>query len=75
MADVWNPFDPKNPVYVKLEKETAVNRRTWQWVIGIMGGLYIIDQYTKGNPHYYRARSKIGLGSVTKYKRYKIIRK
>ena len=60
------------PSWKVTRSASLVNKTS---IFGIMGGLYIIDQYTKGSPHYYKARSKLGLGSVTKYKRYKIIRK
>ena len=27
MADAWNPFDPNNPVYKKLQKQTGARRK------------------------------------------------
>lgn len=44
MPDLWNPFDPDNPVYKDLQKKTAVNRKTWR-IIGSISVLYLATNW------------------------------
>tara|TARA_B100000927_G_scaffold289296_1_gene285618 strand:- start:584 stop:793 length:210 start_codon:yes stop_codon:yes gene_type:complete len=40
MADVWNPFDPKNPVYKRLEKQTRIQSKRIRNTV-IVGGILL----------------------------------
>ncbi len=40
MADVWNPFDPGNPVYKKLQKETGFQRKRIRNTV-VVGGILL----------------------------------
>jgi len=43
MADVWNPFDTNNPIYVEVAKKTRRTRRQARslvWIIVLSGAAY-----------------------------------
>lgn len=40
MADAWNPFDPNNPVYVKIQRKTGARRKRIRNTV-IVGGLLV----------------------------------
>jgi len=66
MGEIWNPFDDGNPVYVELQKQTAINRKTWR-IVGAVALLMVIsDQAGK--------RGWLGIGSINKNP-YRVIRK
>jgi|TARA_B100001094_G_scaffold251853_1_gene249758 hypothetical protein len=44
MAEIWNPFDAKNPVYKQLAKKTAINNKTWR-IVGSVAVVMIIADY------------------------------
>ena len=47
MADAWNPFDPNNPVYKKVQKTTGARRkriRNTVVAIGILGLGYLASK-------------------------------
>tara|TARA_B100001250_G_scaffold191605_1_gene164694 strand:+ start:1147 stop:1371 length:225 start_codon:yes stop_codon:yes gene_type:complete len=54
MADAWNPFDPNNPVYRKVQKQTGARRKRIRNTVvagGILLAGYLIQNYRKtGNP-------------------------
>jgi len=47
MADVWNPFDPNNPVYVQVAKNMKSTRRRVRAGFLIVGGLTAAYLYNK----------------------------
>jgi hypothetical protein len=68
MAEIWNPFDDKNPVYKQLAKQTAITNKTWR-LVGSIAVLIVVADFA-GKKGY-----KIpGLGGV-KNNPYGIIRK
>ena len=68
MAEIWNPFDDKNPVYKQLAKQTAITNKTWR-LVGSIAILIVVADFA-GKKGY-----KIpGLGGV-KNNPYGIIRK
>lgn len=40
MADGWNPFDPNNPMYVKIQRQTGAQRKRIRNTV-IVGGLLL----------------------------------
>ncbi len=69
----WIPFDPNNPVYAKLEKETAFNRQTWRIVGSIAVLMVIADQMGKRGL-WAKGKKVTGMGAH-RYNPYGIIRK
>lgn len=45
MADVWNPFDSNNPVYVEIARRTKTKRRNVQRAMLTTAALLIIGAY------------------------------
>lgn len=47
MADIWNPFDQNNPVYVQVAKNMKSTRRRVRAGFLIVGGLTAAYMYNK----------------------------
>jgi hypothetical protein len=47
MGDVWNPFDPNNPVYVQVAKQTRSTRKRVQKTTLALTGLAIVYYISK----------------------------
>jgi hypothetical protein len=47
MGDVWNPFDPNNPVYVEVAKKTRSTRKRVQKTTLALSGLAIVYYISK----------------------------
>ena len=48
MADAWNPFDPNNPVYKKIQKQTGARRKRIRNTVVVSGLLlvgYLASKY------------------------------
>ena len=68
MAEIWNPFDDKNPVYKQLAKQTAITNKTWR-LVGSIAVLIVVADFAGK-----RGYNISGLGRV-KNNPYGIIRK
>ena len=44
MADAWNPFDPNNPVYKKLQKQTGARRVRIRNTV-VVSGLLLVGYF------------------------------
>jgi hypothetical protein len=41
MADAWNPFDPNNPIYAKVQKQTGGRRKRIRNTV-VVGGILLL---------------------------------